>query len=258
MNKKTLSQNWLNDQLSLEAMVLAGEVMRDDVVLEIGPGPGALTEHLVKAAKNVVAIEFDRTLAENLHRVVEANNLEVHHADILSFDTSVMPKHYKVVANIPYHITAKIVQHFIQSENKPAVMAMLVQKEVAERIAAGPGAMSILAISVQMLAEVQKKETVKAELFTPPPKVDSQILQLRLRDKPLFEVEEQLFYKLVKAGFGERRKKLVNSLAGGLHLEKSYVLELLNAASVDESARAQDLSLDMWYTLYTKYAKSDK
>lgn len=253
MNKKYLSQNWLSDIDSLEAMIRAGEVMRDDVVLEIGPGPGTLTELLTQRAKHVIAVEFDEVLAENLHRIVPAINLEVHHADILNFDFSDLHD-FKVVANIPYHITAKIIQRFVTSKNPPSLLALLVQKEVAQRVVATPGAMSVLAVSVQLYADVEALEVVPAELFTPPPKVDSQILQIRMRDEPRFDVNETLFFRLVKAGFGERRKKLVNSLAGGLQLQKKEVEKLLVSSKIELSSRAQELSIESWYDLYTNYA----
>ena len=144
---KSLGQHWLRDRLVLEHIVDCAEVTSDDTVLEIGPGLGTLTSELLRRAKNVIAVEFDSELAAKLPGQFPGKKLEVRNEDILSFDLSSLPRGYKVVANVPYYITSKIVQKLMTAENKPSVAVLLVQKEVAERIAAKPGDMSILAIS---------------------------------------------------------------------------------------------------------------
>jgi 16S rRNA A1518/A1519 N6-dimethyltransferase RsmA/KsgA/DIM1 with predicted DNA glycosylase/AP lyase activity len=176
--------------------------------------------------------------------------LQIFNEDFLQFDLNTLPKNYKVVANVPYYITAKIVQKLLTADNKPSMVVLLVQKEVAERLAAKPGEMSILSISAQLFAEVNLGIEVPAKFFTPPPKVDSQVVIIKLRNKPLFEnLDEKLFFRIVKAGFSARRKKLRTSLAGGLNLSKPDAENLLRKASIDPNLRAQDLSLENWYDL---------
>lgn len=247
---KNLGQHWLHDKASLEAMCDAAGVTDADTVLEIGPGLGTLTQLLVQRAAQVIAVEFDPALARQLPSRVNANNLEIVHADILSFNLSRLPEGYKVVANVPYYITSKIVQLLLTAENKPERAALLVQKEVAERLAAQPGDMSILGVSAQYFAEVSLAEEVPAYLFTPPPKVDSQIVVLKTRHSPLVgDVSERLFFKAVKAGFSAKRKKLRSSLAGGLGIEKAAAEQMLIAAGIDIHERAENLTLQDWATL---------
>lgn len=249
--KKSLGQHWLTDYASLQAMLDAAEVHETDTILEVGPGQGTLTELLVHAADYVVAVEFDEALARELPKRVVENNLRVVSQDILRFDLTSLPAEYKVVANIPYYLTSKLVRVLSESSNPPLLATLLVQKEVAERLAAKPGDMSILGVTAQYFFDISLGPVVKAILFTPPPKVDSQIVTLRRRAQPLFEVDERAFFRVVKAGFGARRKTLLNSLAGGLHMSKQQTAELLANAGIDPGLRAQALSLDDWYRLYT-------
>lgn len=252
--KKSLGQHWLHDLESLHAMCEAAHIGAGDTVLEIGPGLGTLTIELTQRAKKVIAVEFDPDLAHELPTRVPAKNLEVVQHDILTFDLTKLPAGYKVAANVPYYITSKIVRLLLESQNPPSEIALLVQKEVAERIAARPGDMSILAVSAQLYAEATLGPVVPAELFTPPPKVDSQIIALKVRDEPLFgDVEVADLFRVVRAGFGEKRKTLRNSLSGGLHLEKPVVEQLLVAAQIAPTARAEQLSLDEWHRLAKVY-----
>jgi len=252
--KKSLGQHWLNDEDSLLAMCEAVDVMANDVVLEIGPGPGTLTEKLVARAQQVVAVEFDETLAEQLSLRVPAANLQVINQDILRFDFTTLPHQYKVVANIPYYLTSNLLRVMCESSNPFERAALLIQKEVAERVVAKPGAMSLLSVSVQFYCEVSLGPLVPAELFTPPPKVDSQILVLSYRAKPLFaEVDTNRFFRVVKAGFSQRRKTLHNSLSGGLQISRDAAGALLAAANISPTTRAQELSLDQWHALYLAY-----
>ncbi len=249
--KKSLGQHWLFDDASLQAMLIAGEVAPDDTVVEVGPGLGTLTQKLVEAARSVVAIELDNQLAEELKGRVGAQNLSVEHKDVLAYDFSILKAGYKVIANIPYYLTSNLIRTLLEVDNPPKIMALLVQKEVAERIVATSGNMSILAVSVQFYAEATLKELVPAGLFTPPPKVDSQIIQIKRYETPLFpDVDPDNFFKLVKAGFSEKRKKLRSSLSGGLHITKTSADDLLKKAGITLDARAQELSLDEWYQLY--------
>lgn len=252
--KKSLGQHWLEDDASLDAMLAAVDVGPDDTILEIGPGLGTLTRKLVKIAKQVVAVEFDSVLALSLPQRMSVDNLQVIEQDILQFDYNSLPAGYKLVANIPYYLTSNLLRTMSETANPPARAAILVQKEVAQRVAAPAGAMSLLSITAQFYWQVSLGRTVAAELFTPPPKVDSQILILERRAERLFpDVNPKLFFRLAKSGFGERRKTLRNSLSGGLHLEKTESEALLLAAGLDPGLRAQTLTLDQWHDLYQKY-----
>lgn len=247
--KKSLGQHWLFDAASLEAIAVAAEVGPGDDLLEVGPGLGTLTEVLLAKGANVTAVEFDSTLAEKL--IAQGGSFKVVQEDILKFDLSGLPKGYKVCANIPYYLTSNLIRRMLESDNPPTVMALLIQKEVAERIGAKPGEMSILAVATQFYAEVELCELVPANLFTPPPKVDSQIIKIKRREQPLFpDIDTKMFFQLVRAGFSEKRKKLRSSLSGGLHIPKTEADELLEKANINSDARAQELTLREWYQLY--------
>lgn len=249
--RKSLGQHWLFDAASLDAMLRAGEITKDDTVLEVGPGLGTLTEKLCQRAQHVIAVELDDSLVAKLAGQVVVNNLKIVHQNILEFDTTSLPENYKLVANIPYYLTSNLVRVLLESPNPPSVMVLLIQKEVAERIVAQPGAMGILSVATQFYAEVELKEVIPAELFTPPPKVDSQIIKIVRRKTPLFPgVDPKHFFTLVRAGFSEKRKKLRSSLSGGLQISKTEADELLKRASLSADARAQELSLGQWHELY--------
>lgn len=249
--KKSLGQHWLTDFESLSAMCDAVSVQDGDTILEIGPGLGTLTELLVERADKVVAVEFDEKLARELPGRVPESNLEVVTQDILSFDLTRMPAGYKLVANIPYYLTSNLIRVISESSNPPAAAAILVQKEVAQRVAAKPGDMSLLSVTAQYYWETSVGMLVPARLFTPPPKVDSQILILKRRDTPLFpDTDAKQFFRLVKAGFSNRRKTLLNSLSGGLQLDKPIVAELITTANLRPTSRPQELSLPEWHALY--------
>lgn len=247
---KSLGQHWLHDRSVLAHIADCVDVQAGDTVLEIGPGLGTLTSELLRRADRVIAVEFDAELARKLPAQFPGKNLEVINQDILSFDLSTLPRGYKVVANVPYYITSKIVQLLMTSENKPAKAALLVQKEVAQRLAAEPGDMSILAVSAQVFADVHLGDIVPAALFTPPPKVDSQVVVLEVLAYPQFgDVGEKRFFRVVKAGFSAKRKKLRSSLSGGLGISKEATTELLQQANISPDNRAEDLTLEDWRRL---------
>lgn len=246
--KKSLGQHWLNDPASLEAM--CADVASADVVLEIGPGLGSLTRRLLGKASKVIAIEKDEALVARLLTEFKNERLEVVTGDILQFDLTSLPAGYRVVANIPYYLTSNLIRVLSESSNPPSSVTLLIQKEVAERLAAAPGQMSVLALTAQFYWQVSLGRIVEAELFEPPPKVDSQIVSLTRRQKPPFEVNDKDFFRLVKAGFSQKRKTLLNSLSAGLAISKPEVSNLLQASNVNPSARAQTLSLDEWHQLY--------
>lgn len=248
--KKSLGQHWLHDIDSLNAMCEAGLVHEHDVVLEVGPGLGTLTELLVENAQRVIAVEYDNDLACELPQRVKATNLEVFHEDIMQFDLTKLPKDYKVVANIPYYLTSNLLRTFCESSNPPKIIALLVQKEVAERVAASPGDLSILGVTTQMYYEPHLEDIVPASLFTPPPKVDSQIVQLLRRPEPLFgDRDEKQVFRVIKAGFSNKRKTLLNSLSAGLHMSKDQTQQILEATGINPQTRPQELELDQWLRL---------
>lgn len=248
--KKSLGQHWLKDRDILSAIAEEVVIEKTDTVLEIGPGLGTLTSELLRRAGRVVAVEIDQDLAVKLPAQFPGTNLEVVNQDILAYDLSVLPKGYTVIANVPYYITSKIVQYLVTSNNPPKAIVLLIQKEVAERIVAEPGDMSILAISAQIYATAHLGIEVPAEYFTPPPKVDSQVVVLETRQQPLIEKDaERHFFRVVKAGFAAKRKKLRSSLSGGLRMSKGDVEDLLNSINISPEKRAQDLSIQEWITL---------
>ncbi|MFA5003787.1 MAG: 16S rRNA (adenine(1518)-N(6)/adenine(1519)-N(6))-dimethyltransferase RsmA [Candidatus Saccharimonadales bacterium] len=249
--KKSLGQHWLYDETTLSEICRSAKVGSEDTVLEIGPGLGTLTKLLVENAKQVIAVEFDEKLAEELSGRVRAPNLTVSSEDILKFDLTHLPAGYKVVANIPYYLTSNLIRVLCESTNPFSQAAILIQKEVAQRVCAKPGQMSMLSVSAQFYCETSLGIEVPAEMFTPPPKVDSQVIVLNYRSKPLFpDVDVKQFFRLVRAGFSQKRKTLVNSLSGGLSISKDEAKAMLDAADIAHNTRAQALSLDDWYALY--------
>ena len=253
-NNKSLGQHWLKDRLILDAMVEFAGVEADDTVLEIGPGLGTLTSAILRRAERVVAVEFDAELARKLPAQFPGKKLEVINSDILQFDLSQLPAGYKVVANLPYYITAKIVNYLISSLHRPASITILIQKEVAERIAQVDGS-SILGLAVENYATVELGDIIGPEWFTPPPQVDSQIIRLDVRPQPLItDAElERAFFRVIKAGFGAKRKKLRSSLAGGLALDKADVERLLAEADINPDWRAEDLNFEQFLRLTQRY-----
>jgi 16S rRNA (adenine1518-N6/adenine1519-N6)-dimethyltransferase len=248
--KKSLGQHWLTDPSTLHAISGAIYISPNDTVLEVGPGFGTLTNVLASQAKKVIAVEFDETLAAKLKDNVPAN-VEVINQDILKFNLTNLPPDYKVVANIPYYLTSNLIRILSESTNPPSAAVLLIQKEVAERVAARPGAMSLLSVAAQFYWETSTGIVVPAKMFTPPPKVDSQVLILKRHSTPLYpEVRVRDFFRLVSAGYNNRRKTLLNSLSGGLQKDKATTKAMLERANVSPGARPQELSLEEWYALY--------
>ena len=255
--KKSFGQNWLRDDYTLDLIVDSAGLTLTDTVLEIGPGLGTLTNKLVQKAGKVVAVEADQDLIPYLlDQAAKDNNLDIVVGDILKYDLRKLPDNYKVVANIPYYLTSNLIRTLLEANNPPTVMVLLVQKEVAERIVAVPGQMSVLSFSVQYYAEAEIVAPVAKELFDPVPKVDSAIIKITRRDQPVFEADTKKLFKLVKAGFGEKRKMLRNSLSGGLQLSTAEVESLLKNAGLKPTSRSQELSILDWQKLYEGYIKS--
>jgi 16S rRNA (adenine1518-N6/adenine1519-N6)-dimethyltransferase len=247
---KSLGQNFLQDVSALENIVLAAEIQEDDCVLEIGPGLGSLTRYLAISAKEVTAIELDPDMLPPLRAVLTPyQNVRVVHGDILKTAVSelVHEENYLVVANIPYYITSAVIRHLLESTPKPRRIVLTIQKEVAERICAKPGDLSLLALSVQVYGKPGIATIIPAESFHPAPKVDSAILRIDIYDQPLIQNDLlKTFFKLIKAGFGQKRKTLRNSLASGLHIKAMEAEALLASAGIDYMRRAETLSIDEW------------
>jgi len=259
--RKGLGQHFLIDGGVLEAIIAAAELTPDDLVVEVGPGLGILTRELAQKAGGVVAIELDDKLAALLKKTLASfNNVTIVNGDVLKIEPEglVKGRGYKVVANLPYYITSPVLRHFLEAEAKPEAMVVMVQKEVAEAIAAKPGDMSLLSVSVQFYGEPRIITIVPAESFYPAPKIDSAILKIDIYPEPKVDVDEKGFFDTVRAGFAAPRKQLANSLAKGLGREKSAVLPFLQKAKIDPSRRAETLSIgewvELWRVLREKYA----
>lgn len=252
--KKELGQHWLKDPAILSGIADSIALTKTDTVLEIGPGLGTLTSVLLKRCDKVVAVEYDPELARKLPGQFPGKNLEVIHADFLLFDLGALPKGYKVVANVPYYITQKIVERFILSENQPDEMAVLVQKEVAEKLAAGPGNMTAIAVKTQFYYDIQLGTRVPKEYFTPPPKVDSQVVICKKRhvEKNVL-VDKRMFFRMMSAGYSAPRKKLYTALAGGLALPKDTAKAMLLHAGIKPDCRASDVSITGWLGILKAY-----
>jgi 16S rRNA (adenine1518-N6/adenine1519-N6)-dimethyltransferase len=255
--KKELGQHWLHDESILKSIVDSANIVPGDTVIEIGPGLGTLTKELLARGANVTAIEFDSILAANLAvRLGKPKDLNVLCQDIRKFRFDMFSDNYKIVANIPYYLTSNLLRIITDTPNKPQTAVLLVQKEVAERVAASPGDMSLLSVIVQTYYKCTLGEIVPAELFTPPPKVDSRVLILKQLETSLIpDILLDIYMSVVKAGFSERRKQLRSSLSGGLRIEKPQADELLNISNISPQSRAQELSLLEWQQLAIAWQK---
>lgn len=255
-NKKSLGQNWLKNRAILEEIAdLASKGVREEsaydfaekieieTCVEIGPGLGTLTSSLLKRFNKVIAVEFDERLAENLPKSFPGKNLEVVNEDILKFDFSAVREPYVVAGNIPYYITSPILEKVLTVSNKPRRVVLLVQKEVAERILDSRS--SVLSLFVKAYAKVFPGPVVSREEFTPPPKVDSQVIILEPLEKPV--VSDEVF-KLIRAGFRAPRKKLITNLAG--YKSREELKEIFEGLGISLDARSADLGLEKWGKLY--------
>lgn len=248
--KKSLGQNFLMSKGVVNYIISASKIQKGDLILEIGPGQGFLTEDLIKASENVLSIEKDdrliEVLAEKFKEQIEKKQLKIIHADVLTFDFSLLAsRSYKVVANIPYYITGQIIKKFLTAKNKPISMTIMVQKEVADRIVGLEHGRetqkeSILSLSVKIFGEPRYIKTVKKENFSPQPKVDSAILLIENINKKFFNKKEQeiLFFEIVKKAFNSKRKKIGTTL-------KAYELQL-KKAKIDINKRPEDLKIEEW------------
>jgi 16S rRNA (adenine1518-N6/adenine1519-N6)-dimethyltransferase len=247
---KGLGQNFLQDNCALQKIVSAADLGPADDVLEIGPGLGSLTRYLALSARFVTAIELDRKLFPALQSVLAPyQNVRMVQGDILELDPAdlVDSPGYLVVANIPYYITSAVIRHLLEAEHRPSRAVLTVQKEVAERICASPGKMSLLALSVQVYGKPAIVGQIPAEAFYPSPKVDSAVLRVEIYPQPLIPIPLLgKFFLLIKAGFSQKRKTLRNALSGGLRIAPVEAEQLLTTAGIDPQRRAETLSLEEW------------
>jgi 16S rRNA (adenine1518-N6/adenine1519-N6)-dimethyltransferase len=250
---KGLGQNFLQDPLALEKIVSAAEIHPTDTVLEIGPGLGSLTRYLAASARDVVAVELDQHLLPPLKAILASySNVRLIHGDILALAPAevVNKQDYIVVANIPYYITSAVIRHLLESSTKPRRIVLTVQKEVAKRICEKPGDMSLLALSVQVYGKPRIVAHIPAGAFVPSPNVDSAVLAIEIYPAPQIPGELlEPFFNLIKAGFGQKRKTLRNSLSSGLSISTSNAADLLGRAGIDPMRRAETLSIQEWQRL---------
>lgn len=271
--KKSLGQHFLRSERALSTIIDAGDPKGNDLILEIGPGEGVLTERLLRTAGKVIAVEKDGSLFEELREKfadeIRKGRLDLIHKDILEFDPITLEFYegldYKIIANIPYNITGAILEKFLSAEFQPSVMVLLVQDEVAKRIMARDGKESILSISVKAYGKPRYVERVLAGSFAPAPKVNSAIIAVEGISKDFFkcghlvstfrgEVNEKAFFQLLKTGFSSKRKKLSSNLAK--IYPKERVLEAFQILNLDENLRAEDLGLENWQKLAEILGKS--
>jgi len=253
-------QNFLVDEKVLEKIIESANLKKDDVVLEIGAGFGTLTERLAQKAGKIITVESDRGILPILRRNLENyKNVEIIEKDVLSvvnYESRVMNYEYKIIANLPYQITSAVLRKFLENEPRPNEMMVMVQKEVAERICAISGEMSILAVSVQFFGQPEIIQIVPRSSFYPTPEVDSAILRIsRIKNESetnLKRMDAKDFFRVVKVGFSARRKQLHNNLANGLRLKSEEAKNILLDLGLDIQVRAQDLSVDDWINLGNK------
>jgi len=253
--RKSLGQHFLIDEAILSTIIEAAELSSKDTVIEVGPGLGILTAELARHAGKVIAVELDTRLASLLQRrLASLSNLNVINADILKVALTQLlagKSKYKVVANLPYYVTSPALRYFVEASTKPSLMVMMVQKEVGEAIVAGPGKMSLLAVSLQVYSKPRIISYVPSRCFYPQPKVDSVILRFDMLPEPAVKVADMNgFFEVVKSGFSSPRKQLHNSLAHGLGIKPSEVAPLLGKANIASQRRAETLSLEEWAKVY--------
>lgn len=250
-----MGQHFLIDETILNTIIESAELSPEDTVVEVGPGLGVLTTELARRARNVIAVELDTQLTSILkRRLADHDNLQLINADILKVSLPQLlegKNDYKVVANLPYYITSPVLRYFVEASPKPSLMVVMVQKEVGEAIVAGPGKMSLLAVSLQLYGKPSIVAYVPSQSFYPQPKVDSVIIRLDIFAEPTLKVVDvKGFFETVRHGFSSPRKQLHNSLAHGLGVKPTEVALLLKKAKIEPRRRAETLSMEEWAGLY--------
>lgn len=265
---RSKGQNFLVNEKIYNEIIKAADLKPDDAVLEIGPGLGFLTMKLAKSVEKVLAVELDDALAHYLQMGIDAaeiKNVKIINEDILKFNLdsyikNEFGKKYKIVANLPYNITSIFLRQVFSLNHRPELMVLMLQKEVAERIAAEPGEMSILAISVQYYADIEIIQEVKANNFWPAPEVDSAIISFKIKAKNFYGhdyklEDDQKFFRLIKFGFSAKRKMLKNNLAGGFKISPAEAEKILLQHGLNPKIRAEDLSLLDWSKIFADFLK---
>jgi 16S rRNA (adenine1518-N6/adenine1519-N6)-dimethyltransferase len=264
--RKRLGQHFLVDEAVLEHILSAAELSAGDVVVEVGPGLGILTQALAEQGARVVAVELDSKLVALLKRQVrDFPDVRIVHADVLdvaprqllqdNFTAPELARGYKVIANLPYYITSPVLSHFLEAQPRPSKMVVMVQKEVGEAIAAPPGKMRLLSVRAQFYSRPAIVSYVPAKSFYPVPKVDSVILRLDVYSRPPIEVSDAAgFFDIVMHGFSAPRKQLRNSLAHSLGIPPDQAASRLEKAGIDARRRAETLSLQEWRELWMVFA----
>ena len=250
---KGLGQNFLSDDTVLSGIADAAGIPEHAAALEVGPGLGSLTRHLAERAERVTAVELDKDLVPVLRKeFADCPNVEIVQGDILEFrpDEYFTDGDYYVAANIPYYITSAVIRHLLEGKARPKRLALTVQKEVAERICAAPGKLSLLALSVQVYGKADMPMIIPAAAFYPEPNVDSAVVRIELYDEPLIPQERMDdFFALAKAGFGQKRKTLRNALSSNLHISSAEAETKLQRAGIDPMRRAETLTIEEWKRL---------
>ncbi len=256
--KKSLGQHFLTSKQVVFDLIRAAEIGADDVVVEVGPGRGFITEELVKVAHKVIAVEKDEKmvafLKDRFAQETLDGKIEIILGDILSFSISshkLASNSYKLVGAIPYYITGKLFRTFLELPEQPKTIAFIIQKEVAERIIAKDGKESLISLGVKAFGKPKYVRTVPRQFFSPPPKVSSALLVVENISHSLFEsgLKEQWLFKLLRAGFAHKRKVLASSIREGLDMEKDTLLSVFRECGIGEKARPEDLSLESWACL---------
>lgn len=255
--KRSKGQNFLVTENIYDKIVSSAEVSNQDLIVEVGPGLGFLTAKLAREAKKVIAVELDDRLAEILKIGIDSQgveNVEIINQDILKFNPEGIGN-YKIVANIPYNISSILLRTFLEAKNKPEMMVLMVQKEVANRIVAQAPDMNLLALSVQFYGQPSIIKEVKAGNFWPEPKVDSAVIKIIIQKTNYTREEERLFFRLAKMGFAAKRKMLKNNICGGLKLigdDRKKIEDIFIKLNFLPKVRAEDLSLEDWKKLFAE------
>ena len=258
---KVLGQNFLTDKNAVSALIKSVNIAKEDIILEIGPGTGAITKELAKKARQVIAIEKDENMVNILQKELEeSKNVHIVQKDILkteikelfeSLEIEIQNSGYKVVSAPPYYLTGRLFRHFLEnSEIKPEAIALIIQKEVAQKICAIPPDMNLLAISVQLYGKPKIIQKVSKNAFWPKPEVDSAILTVANIRQP--SINEKLFFKLLRAGFSSPRKQLSGNLSREFNVSKQKTEQLLKSVHINPKKRAQALQIEEWITLLEK------
>jgi len=256
---KKFGQNFVVSKEILEKIIESADLEPKDIVLEIGAGPGNLTKELAKKAKKVIAVEKDKKMIAILKETLKGfKNIKIIEGDALEFEPKsykLRANNYKLIGNLPYYLTSAIIKKFLETENRPSQMVLMIQKEVAQRICSQPPKMNLLALSVQFYAKPKIIAYVSKNCFWPRPKVDSAIIKLNIKKKKLRD-NKDIFFKIIKAGFAHPRKQLANNLSSELKLDKERVKNWLLKSKINPSQRAETLKEKDWLNLTQNFAKN--